>query len=616
MAAICWLDELDLTVVRQGWATATAGRTLDGNGLRLRGQRFERGIMLHAHAELLLRLDGRALRFKAVVGIDDEVGNQGSAQLDLIADGTSVYTTDILRGNGAVAKIDFCVEGVRELILVARDGGDGIDGDHLTLGDARLEVLGPAGEIKTAALPIAEPRYARVDPDRAAIGGPRVVGCTAGRPFLYRVPATGRGRKRYTISGLPAGLGFDASTGIIEGRVRESARLTIGVECGSGRAEAELLIDARGELALTPPMGWNSWNCWGLDVTAERVEASARAMIDTGLADAGYSHINIDDGWSAERDRAGRIGTNEKFPDMRGLVDRIHGLGLRAGTYSSPGPKTCGGFPGTWQHEEEDARSWAEWGFDYVKYDYCTYGEVKGNDSQQDAIAAYRRLREALDRTGRDIVYSICTAGVFRPWEWANEVRGNLWRTTNDIVDTWGSAAGIGFSQDALAPHAGPGHWNDPDMLVAGRLGWGGNTRPTRLTLIETQTHLSLWAILAAPMLLGCDLTQLDEPTLALLTNPGMIAVNQDILGMQGRRVYARGYGEIWARPLVDGWAVGFFNRGPLPVELRVSLRALGLATVKTIEDVWTAERWPAADDVSLRVPPHGSVLWRGRRGA
>jgi alpha-galactosidase len=459
------------------------------------------------------------------------------------------------------------------------------------------------------------PLASGTDP-RPAIHHPRVVGTTPGRPFLFRVPATGEGPLAFSASGLPAGVSLDPKTGIMSGSVRTAgttlARLSVSGP--GGRASATLRIVAeKHALAQTPPLGWNSWNVWGLAVDEAKVKAAADAMVASGLAGRGFAYVNIDDGWEKGRDASGEIVPNEKFPDMKALADYVHSKGLKLGIYSSPGPKTCGGHEGSWQHEEQDARTYARWGIDYLKYDWCSYGElVKGDSTLPTLRKPYEVMRAALDRVDRDIVFSLCQYGMGRVWEWGASVGGDLWRTTGDITDTWSSLSRIGFGQGDLHPHAGPGGWNDPDMLVVGTVGWGPKVRPSRLTPNEQVTHVTLWAVLAAPMLLGSDMAQLDALTLDLLTNEEVLAVNQDPLGKQGRRVQADEDGrEVWVRDLEDGTlAVALFNRGAEAARVEVRFADLGRDGQQPVRDLWAKKDLGRfADGWGAVVPRHGALL-------
>jgi alpha-galactosidase len=314
--------------------------------------------------------------------------------------------------------------------------------------------------------------------------------------------------------------------------------------------------------------------------------------------------VNIDDTWEAARDASGRIQTNRKFPDMKALAEYVHGKGLKLGIYSSPGPRTCAGYEGSYGHEEQDARTYADWGIDYLKYDWCGAARIYKDEEMQ---AVYQKMGDALRASGRDIVYSLCQYGRNNVWTWGPQVGGNLWRTTGDIGDSWDSMTRIGFGQDALAPHAGPGHWNDPDMLEIGN---GG------MTSTEYRTHMTLWALLAAPLLAGNDLRSMSPETVAILTNRDVIAVDQDALGTQGRRIRADGAIEVWAKPLASGaHAVGLFNRGQSAARISVRWSELGVQGARTVRDLWAGRDLPRVDaEYAADVEPHGAALIRIER--
>jgi len=352
-------------------------------------------------------------------------------------------------------------------------------------------------------------------------------------------------------------------------------------------------------LAKTPPMGWNSWNKFRGEVSDKLVRQVADAMVRNGMRDAGYVYVNIDDTWEAGRDAQGNIQTNERFPDMKALADYIHSKGLKLGIYSSPGPKTCAGYEGSYQHEEQDARTYAAWGVDYLKYDWCSASQVYDYHAMP---AVYAKMGQALEDTGRPIVFSLCQYGVLKVQQWGAKVGGNLWRTTGDIQDNWRSMSRIGFDlQAGLESAAGLGHWNDPDMLEIGN---GGMTDD------EYRTHMSLWAILAAPLLAGNDLRSVPPDILKILTNKEVIAVDQDRLGKEGYRVAKIGDGEIWARPLADGaWAVGLFNRGGSRQRVTLHAENLGLKRMTHIRNLWTHADQKAAAQYTAEVVPHGVVM-------
>jgi alpha-galactosidase len=355
-------------------------------------------------------------------------------------------------------------------------------------------------------------------------------------------------------------------------------------------------------LARTPPMGWNSWNKFAGKVDDAIVRAAADAMVSSGMSQAGYTYINIDDTWQGQRDARGNITSNRKFPDMKGLADYVHSKGLKIGIYSSPGPKTCAGYEGSYGHEEQDAQTYASWGVDYLKYDWCSASRIYKNDEMR---AVYQKMGDALRKTGRPIVFSLCQYGLDHVWTWGADVDGNLWRTTGDISDNWKRMETIGFSQFAIAPYAKPGHWNDPDMLEVGN---GGMTND------EYRTHMSLWCLLAAPLLAGNDLRAMSDETKEILMNKEAIAIDQDKAAKPAKRISQAGDAEAAVRPLADGSiAVGLFNRAEHPQEVSVAWESLGLAGKRLhVRDLWKHATAPAdSSHFKAMVPTHGVALLR-----
>jgi alpha-galactosidase len=352
-------------------------------------------------------------------------------------------------------------------------------------------------------------------------------------------------------------------------------------------------------VAMTPPMGWNSWNHFACKVTADDVRSAADAIASNGMKDAGYTYVNIDDCWQGTRDEQGRIRPNQKFPDMKALVDYVHAKGLKIGIYSSPGPKTCAGYEGSYGHEEQDAQQYTGWGFDYLKYDWCSAEKVYQRSQMQEV---YNKMHDALARTGRPIVFSLCQYGYARVWQWGVAVGGNLWRTTEDISDHFDRMSVIGFDQDGLESFAGPGHWNDPDMLEVGNGGMNHD---------EYTTHMSLWVLLAAPLLAGNDLSKMTPETLDLLTNKEVIAVDQDAKGVQGRRVAQEGPLEVWAKPLADGGiAVGLFNRGESGNPVTIRFKDIGIEGSAKVRNLWMHKDLGSFNgSYTAEIPRHGAVL-------
>jgi len=471
-------------------------------------------------------------------------------------------------------------------------------------------------------------------PEAPRINGPSVFGVRPGSPFLYSIPVTGRRPVAYGADGLPPGLALDPATGRITGRLAEGATYSVVLHArnAAGSADRRFTIVVGEKIALTPPMGWNSYNCWAESVDQEKILRSARALVASGLADHGWTYINIDDTWQGERGGPHRaIQGNEKFPDMRALCDAVHALGLKAGIYSSPWVTTYAGFrggssdsaDGAWQRLKDyegnkrmgryefaanDAAQWADWGFDYLKYDW------NPND-----VEHTRQMYLALRATGRDIVFSLSNAAplyaITELSKWAQ-----AWRTTGDIWDTWetpgpwqNSVSEIGFTQDPWAPYGGPGGWNDPDMLVVGRVGWGPKLHATKLTAAEQYTHISLWCLFSAPLLIGCDLEHLDDFTLNLLTNDEVLAIDQDTLGVGARRVATIGAVDVFRKPLGDGsFALGFFNRGDAPHTVTAKLDRLGLPGRRLVRDLWRQRDVGVMEgEMAVSVQSHDVMLYR-----
>lgn len=449
---------------------------------------------------------------------------------------------------------------------------------------------------------------------RPKINAAAVYGAKAGNDFLYKIPATGKEPLVYEAVNLPEGLKLDKKTGIITGKTPNdgeySIKLLVKNELGS--AEKSLKIKVGDLIGLTPALGWNSWNVWGLSVSAKKVMISAKQMADK-LSKHGWSYINIDDGWEAEK-RAdnGEIVSNEKFPDMKILADSVHALGLKIGIYSSPGDRTCGGFLGSYQHEGQDAKTYAAWGIDYLKYDWCSYAEVAGpNPDLEELKKPYQLMQTKLNDAHRDIIYSLCQYGMGDVWKWGASVGANSWRTTGDISDSWASLSNIGFNQENVVKYAEPGHFNDPDMLIVGKLGWGPSLHNTKLTPDEQYTHISLWALQAAPLLIGCDMGQLDNFTLNLLTNDEVLGINQDELGYAARQVIKDPNYQIWVKKLSDGSkAIGIFNLSNSYQKLNLNPTELEIPVDVTYRDLWRQKDLGSLGNLANKsIPPHGVLL-------
>ena len=641
-----WLESLDLSKIEQGWGQPHKGRSVDDNPLKIHGQQFRHGVGTHAVSEMYVDLHGAAEQFVSMVGVDDEA-KTGTVSFEVWVDGKKAAESGRMQFGDAPKRIQADLHGAKRLSLLVGDCDDGIAFDHADWAGAVLALAPGATERPQTTPPpqvpeAAPPAIVQEESPQPAIHGPRIIGSTPGRPFLFLIPATGEKPLHFTAKNLPSGLVLDPETGIISGSLGSSVVEPAGVktdrsivwpaerihatsyvveiEVKNARGSANralTIVGGRHKLALTPPMGWNSWNCWAAAVSDAKVRAAADAMVKSGLAAHGFQFVNIDDCWEGSRDANGEIQTNKKFPDMKALADYVHSKGLKLGIYSSPGPKTCAGYEASWKHEAQDAATYAKWGVDYLKYDWCSYGNIARNPDHAALMKPYQVMRKGLDECNRDIVFSLCKYGMGDVWKWGAEVGGNCWRTTGDITDNWGSMSGIGFGQDGHEKYAGPGHWNDPDMLVVGKVGWGPSLHPTHLKPNEQITHISLWCLLSSPLLIGCDMSNMDAFTVAVLTNDEVLAINQDPLGKPAGRILKNGQTEVWARPLFDGTtAVGLFNRGSQAAKVKVSWSDLKREGSQAVRDLWQhKDLGEQADGYEAAVPAHGTVLVKVGKG-
>jgi len=467
------------------------------------------------------------------------------------------------------------------------------------------------------------------------INGAKIFGVRPGSPFLYKIPATGAKPMKFEVANLPDGLICDEYTGQITGTISTPGEYiaTFRVANKAGSAERQFKIVCGDNLALTPHMGWNSWYVWENHVTDSIMRASADAMVSSGMIDHGYMYVNIDDCWSIKetskdssllgtpRDENGMINSNGRFPDMKAMTDYIHSLGLKAGIYTSPGPRTCAGFVAAYQYEEKDIQRYVDWGFDFLKYDWCSYTRIAKDTSLAELQKPYILISEIIKKQKRDIILNLCQYGLGNVWKWGKSVGGNSWRTAGDLG---GSFEGIGtalfrdgfdvFTDNELYKYGGPGGWNDPDYLLIGYLSnWEGETAPSPLTPNEQYTQISLWAIQSAPLIFSGDITRLDDFTLSLLTNDEVIGVDQDPLGKPGYRVSRNEGLEVWKRELEDGSiAVGLFNRGDEAVKMTALWSDLGITGKKKVRDLWRQKDLGTFDGkFSAKVERHGVVMVR-----
>jgi alpha-galactosidase len=561
------LSELDLSLMTAGWGEPQVDKNCVGKTMSVAGEKFTSGVGTHAHSVLHVELDGRAERFTAKVGVDD-------IHYD--------------HANWAEAVFQFA--GRRPKAIAAPQ-------------EAKVILTPPPGP---------EPR----------INGPKVFGARPGRPFLYRIPCTGQRPIRFAADNLTEDLRLDPSNGIITGRVpqqRGEYAITLTATNDHGTATRPLKLVVGDQLALTPPMGWNSWYIHYHRVTDKVMRQAADQMIASGMADYGYMYVNIDDCWmriapehhervkqrfgefdmqgvvGVTRDEDGNVLPNDNFPDMKAMTDYIHAQGLRAGIYTSPGPRTCQQYEGSYQHERRDAEQYAAWGFDFLKYDWCTYGQVATGEGLDRLQRPYRQMADILKTLDRDVVFNLCQYGMGDVWQWGGEVGGNCWRTTGDLGLARGTQLPgcyhIGLANARHWQHAKPGQWNDPDYIL---IGWVGQARghgigkPTTLTGNEQYSYMSMWCLMAAPLIFSGDMARLDDFTLNVLCNPEVIEVDQDPLGRQARIVRQSDDELVLAKPLEDGsLAVGLFNLGEIERTITVAWEQLKLSGKQRVRDLW-----------------------------
>ena len=609
----------------------------------LAGKKYWASLCVKTPSRVTIPLGGGAVSLNAVCGVDcrNEVDEPATFRIVSPDGKTRWEKSDVKKGVKLDATVD--LTGLESVVLEV-SGADGIMagwafGTVFEFADGKY----PPNDVR-----MHTPQLGILTPPESAkprINGPVVYGVRPGHPIIYRVPVTGQRPMKISLAakntkcakncseclcGLCVLCGkkitFDPVTHVITGAIDQPGeyKLAIVAENSEGRDCRDFTIKVGDKISLTPAMGWNSWNCFSWNVTADDVRKAADAFEKTGLAEHGWSYVNIDDFWQNKpkswmkelqgpvRDENGKVNTNKRFPDMKGLVDYIHSKGFKAGIYSSPGPKTCGGCEGSWQHEAQDAKTYAEWGFDYLKHDWCSYGSVATGEGVERAMRPYRIMGDALKAQDRDILFSLCQYGNDDVGTWGVKVGGQSWRTTGDVFDRWSSIANAVKVLKTQWRHAEPGGWNDPDMLCVGPMCWN-EFKGSRLAPNEQYTHISLWALAAAPLMIGCDMTKLDDFTLSLLRNDEVIAIDQDPLGKAAACIVDKGGYDVWARPLVDGSiAVGLLNYGLDEREIAFDMAAAGMDGEWKVRDCWRQKDEGTAKGVyKTRVYGHATHLVR-----
>lgn len=614
------LTSLDLAKVRQAWGTPQIDKAVTGVPISIGGRKFDHGLGSHADSTMWIQLRGEADHFVAWVGVDDNAGKgRGSVIFKVFGDGKTLFKSPVMKCGDAPLPVDVSLKGVKVLFLVADSTDDGISFDHADWADARL--IGVKSKPVTINAPEEQAVILTPKPSpKPRINGAKIFGVRPGHPVLYTIAATGDRPMTFSATNVPAGLTVD-SNGRIAGSLEKRGTYTMILTAKNalGTATRELRIVVGDNIALTPPMGWNHWYTFTWSITDKIVRDAVDLMVSTGMINHGYSYVNIDDCWGvkvgsndpqiggATRDSEGNILSNKLFPDMKALTDYIHSKGLKAGIYISPGPQTCTWYEGSYGHEAQDAKRFADWGFDFLKYDLCSYTNLLKDNTLEEQQRPYKLMGYLIKRQDRDIVFNLCQYGMANVWEWGADVGGNSWRTAGDIGANPARYV-AGFEQNGLEKWAGPGRWNDPDYI---NIGWLG--APTLLTPNEQYTYVTLWSLLAAPMFFSADMSKMDDFTLSLLTNDEVIEVNQDPLGIQAHRVAKRGDTEVWAKGMEDGSkAVGLFNRSEMATNVTVKWSDLGIKGSWKVRDLWRQRDIGSySSSFTTKVPRRGAAMLR-----
>jgi alpha-galactosidase len=627
---IVWLDSLDLRTMHQNVGTPQVNRFASNQPLSIGGQKFERGGVTHAVSTYRLTLNGGTERFTASVGVDDAAGGPGAVVLQIIADKKKVFNSGVMKFGQPAQRVDVDLHGVTSLVLLVQNGGNSPSFDYADWADARFVVSG--SKPVPYVVPQEAPYILTPRPGPAPrLNGPTIYGARPGHPFFYRIPAQGERPMTFSTIGLPKELGLDERTGIITGTTppRGEYKIAFRAKNAHGRTRRSFTLVSGDTLSLTPQMGWNHWYAHYDRVTGQMMREAAGILIASGMADVGYQYVNIDDCWmNAEkqrdplrigpaRDAAGNLLPNKHFPDMKALADYIHGKGLKAGLYTSPGPRTCTGFTGAYQHEAQVAKQFADWGFDFLKYDWCSYGEVaKTNPAPELARIQqpYILMGGLLRQQPRDIVFNISARAQGEVWKWGAEVGGQSWRTARDLGLELNRIFEVALKNCEYRDWQRPGAWNDPDYIQIGYVGaarGNGLPQPCPLTPTEQYSFMSLWALMAAPLFYSGDLTKLNEFILNVLCNPEVIAVDQDPLGQCASVVKLDDEAFVMVKDLAGGTkAVGLCNLGEDKINITAKWRDIGMKGRQPVRDLWRQKGLGEfAGEFRSDVPRRGVVL-------
>jgi len=637
-----WLDDLLIQTYSEGIRPVAAKGNYTGDSMRINRVHFSRGIGAQSVSVLSFFVNKNALNFTALIGADDQGNKEIPVKFYVIGDSKILFESKKFKVGDVAQKIEINLAGIERLGLLITDdvGGSNNKRTYANWANAQLSMLGeniPGHFPNTDEKYILTPAPAKTP----KINSAKIFGVTPGNPFLYTIATTGNTPISFAADNLPKGLVLDKKTGIITGKISQKGTYTTTLKAKNNLGESvkKLTIKVGDTIALTPPIGWNGWNSWETHIDREKVIASADAMVKTGLRNHGWTYINIDDAWQGVRSGpVNALQPNKKFPDFKEMVDYIHALGLKAGLYSTPYISSYGGYVGNssdfekggethesimvnrrafnhiakYRFETNDASQMAEWGFDFLKYDW----RIDVNSTE--------RMSSALRKSGRDVIFSLSNSAPFANVTDWNRL-SNMYRTGPDIRDSWSSLYQLAFTLDKWAPYAGPGHWLDPDMMIVGNVATGPEIHPTRLTPDEQYSHVSLFSLLSAPLLIGCPIEQLDPFTLNLLTNDEVIEIDQDPLGKPARLVLEENGVQIWLKSLEDGsYSVGLFNTanyGKTPLsyfhwgnekarKFSFDLSKIGLKGKYKLHDVWRQKDLGMFENTfNTNINHHGVVM-------
>ena len=635
-----WLDDLVIQKYSEGIPGISAKKNGGGETMTMVKKTYQRGIGVQSTSVLSFLLNGNATEFTASVGVDDMGNKILKHQFYVLGDGKILFESGDMKWGDLPKNIKVNLRGVQRMGLLVTVEDQGYTKVYTNFADAKISMIGDAKPLTT---PNVDEKYILTPPSPKTpqINSAKVFGATPGNPFLYTIASTGSRPIQFFADNLPAGLSIDHETGTISGKLTQRGIYLVQLRAKNkfGEAKKELKIKIGDTISLTPPMGWNGWNSWARMIDGEKVIASANAMVSKGLRDHGWNYVNIDDAWQGNRGgKLNAMQANEKFPNFKKMIDDIHAMGLKVGVYSTPWITSYAGYTGAssnfengafpdsiknnkrafryigkYRFETNDALQLAEWGVDFLKYDW----RIEVNSA--------RRMSTALKSSGRDIIYSLSNSAPFSNVEEWTKI-SNMYRTGPDIRDSWQGLYHCTFKLDKWGPYGGPGHWNDPDMMILGNVTTGTEMHPTRLTPNEQYSHISLFALLSSPLLIGCPIDQLDEFTLNLLNNDEVIAIDQDPLGSSARLISDEDGIQTWFKKMEDGaYAVGFFNtdnygKNPAsffrwgnekPKNYTVALAKLGLQGNWKVRDVWRQKNVNLVNGaINTTIPFHGVSLY------